>query len=260
MAERALLASLAAYLSGAGLVPAPEAVGPAEPEKPGDLPCLVLSLEQTSRGGGGVGERVSLQTGALAWTARIDLANPVLPEDPSFRLLNPGRTLLILPHGGLVRSDGTEGPLVPPHLAVRLDGTPRAAKYREDLGGALKFATPLPATGIVEVDYFLGQWERRVSRIAGVLRVDACGADAAEAAALSDAALDALLAPAARAQVRRLVTLGASGVSSIAGTEAGPPLRRRSLRFSFVFEHEQDRPESSGGVIRSIPVTANVGG
>ncbi|HEU0015294.1 MAG TPA: hypothetical protein VFQ45_16520 [Longimicrobium sp.] len=260
MPERALLSALAAYLSGAGLSPTPAMVGPAEPEDAGDLPCLVLSLERSERAGAGVGERSERVTGALAWTARVDLANPVLPEDPTFRLLNTTRTLLVLPHGGLVRNDGTEGLLRNDvDIRVRLDGTPRAFKHRPDLYG-VRFTTPVPATGIVEVDYFVGQWERRTARIAGVLRVDACAADAAQAAALSDTALDALAAPAARAQVRRLVSLAAAGVGSIAGPEPGTTLRRRSLRFAFVFEHEQDRPESSGGVIRSIPVTANVGG
>jgi hypothetical protein len=259
VAERAFLSAVAAYLSGAGLTPAPVLVGPAEPEQTADLPCLVLSLAETARSGAGVGERTALMTGALRWTATIDLANPVLPEDPAFRLLDATRKVLVLPHGGLVRADGTEGPLGPADLVVRVNGNARALTSNPATG-TLTFAAKLPATGKVEAQYFVGQWERRVARIAGVLRVDACGRTAAEAAALSDAALDALLAPAARAQVRRLVSLSASGVSSVAAREAGTNLRRRSVLFSFVFEQEQDRPESSGGVIRRIPITANVGG
>lgn len=258
MAERAFLAAVQAHLAGAGLVPAPVLVGPAEPEKATELPALVLSLERAERAGGGVGERVAPVTGALRWQAAVDLANPVLADDPSTVLLDAARKTLVLPHGGLVREDGTEGPLGPGDLVVTVNGNPRV--FTSDPAvGTLRFATALPATGTVAARYFVGRWERRVERLAGVLRVDACGRTGAEAAALSDAALDALSGERARRGVKRLPSWSVAGVSSIGAAEPGTKLRRRVLRFTFVFENEVDRPESSGGVIRSIPITAHLG-
>lgn len=258
MAERAFLAAVRAHLSGAGLVPAPALVGPAEPETADELPALVLSLDAAERPGSGLGEHTSLVVGALRWQAAVDLADPVLPGDPATRLLDPARRTLILPHGGLVRADGTEGPLGPGDLAVTVNGNTRSFTS-DPASGTLTFAAALPATGTVAASYFVGQWERRVERLAGVLRVDACAATGAEAAALSDAALDALAGERVRQGVRRLLSFGVAGVSSIGAAEQDTKLRRRTLRFSFVFEHEIDRPDSSGGVIRSIPITAHLG-
>lgn len=258
MAERAFLAAVRTHLSGAGLVPAPVLVGPAEPESATELPALVLSLESAERAGLGLGERTSPMSGALAWRAAIDLAQPVLPDDPATRLLDDSRKVLVLPHGGLVRADGTEGEPGEGDLVVTVNGNAR--KHTADLAtGTLTFATALPAAGTVEASYFVGQWERRVERLSGVLRVDACGRDGAEAAALSDAALDALSGERARRGVRRLLSWGVAAVSSIGAAEQDTRLRRRTLRFTFVFENDVDRPESSGGVIRSIPITAHLG-
>ena len=258
MAERAFLAAVQAHLAGAGLSPTPAMVGPAEPEKLTELPALVLSLESAERAGNGLGERSVLMTGALRWQATIDLANPVLPDDPATVLLDDTRKTLILPHGGLVREDGTEGPLAPTDLTVTVNGNPRVFTS-DPVTGTLVFVTALPATGNVTAQYFVGQWERRVERLAGVLRVDACGKTAAEAAALSDTTLDALSGERVYRGVRRLLAFGVGGVSSIALPEGVTKHRRRTLRFSFIFENEVDRPDSSGGVIRSIPITAHLG-
>ena len=258
MAERALLAALKAHLEGAGLVPAPAGVGPAEPEAATDLPALVLSLESAERAGGGLGETVAPVSGALPWRAEIDLADPVLPGDPPLRLLDDARRVLVLPHGGLVRADGTEGEMAEGDLVVTLNGGPR--KHTADpTTGTVTFATALPPAGRVEASYFVGQWERRVRRLAGSLRVDACAASAADTAALSEAALDALDGERVRRGVPRMLAWGVAGVSSIGAAEQGSGARRRTLRFTFVYEHVVDRPESSGGVIRSIPITAHLG-
>ena len=258
MSERSFLAAVRTHLSGAGLAPAPVQVGPAEPDVAADLPALVLSLEEASAAGNGVGERSSLMTGALRWEATIDVANPVLPEDPSFNLLDGTRKILVLPHGGLVRADGTEGPLGAGDLTVTLNGNPRAATA--DPGtGTLTFVTALPPTGTVEARSFVGQWERRVERLAGVLRVDVCAKTVADAAALSDAVLDALSGERVRQGVQRLLSFGVAGVGSIGPTEQGTGARRRTMRFAFVHEQDIDRPDSSGGVIRGIPITTHLG-
>jgi hypothetical protein len=125
--------------------------------------------------------------------------------------------------------------------------------------GTLTFGDALPLTGSVVVSYFLGQWEQRLERISGTLRVDVCADDAADALSLSDAVVDALLAPAAQRTVRRLIALSPISLGSIAKPETTPTLRRRTARWAFTFEREVNRPDSSGGIITRIPVTSRMG-
>jgi hypothetical protein len=268
--ESAFLASVASFLSGLPLSPAPKSVSVVEPAATGELPAVVLSLEQSARPRIGLGERGEVITGgALPWTSRIDLANPRLPEDPSFSLLSEDRTRLTLPHGGLVRANGGVGALGPADLTVTVDGAPRTVVAgppgpgevsADPTVGLLTFEAALPGTGLVEVSYFLGQWERRVERLTGVLRVDTCAGAAAAAVELSDAVVEALLGPGARSAVARLISLQLRSLGSVGvPEEAAPQARRRVARLGFEFERDVDRPESSGGVIRQIPVVANVG-
>ncbi|QSQ26062.1 hypothetical protein JY651_14535 [Pyxidicoccus parkwayensis] len=267
--ESAFLASVASYLSGLTLSPAPKSVGAVEPAASSELPAVVLSLEESSRPRIGLGDTGSVITGALPWTARIDLNNPRLPEDPSFSLVSPDRLRLTLPHGGLVRSDGSEGALGPADLTVTVkgtpytvvSGTPGANQVSADPAvGVLTFADPLDTSGLVVVTYFLGQWERRVERLNGVLRVDTCTGAGLDAVQLSDAVVEALLGPGARGAVARLISIQLRSLGSVGVPgEAPPQARRRTALLGFEFERDVDRPESSGGVIREIPVTANVG-
>ena len=263
--ETAFLDALTAFLGGpAALSPSPALLGAAEPAAGADLPAVVLSLDEVHRLGAGLGERSMLITdGALPWQAAIDLANPVLSTDPSFRLLSPDRLTLVLPHGGLKQADGSDGPLGPPDLGVRLGATtfsvvnvaPAAGQVRADpLVGVLTFGAALPATGTLQVNYVLGQWERRVTPIAGSVRVDVYGADTAAAASLSAAVLDAL-GGATPAQIHGLRKLALAQVGSIVATDpAHASARRRSAVFAFDYEHEINRPDSSGGVIGSVLV------
>jgi len=268
MAANAFLTAVGTYLAGAGLTPAPATIGIAEPIRKADLPAIVLSLQDTDNAGTGVGERTTLITdGVLPWQATIDLANPVLPEEPTFRLLNDARTILTLPHGGLVRQDGSTGPLTAADLSVTVGGTNRPVVTGPPAGdevradpqvGQLTFATPLPGTGTVEALYLLGQWEQRLGRLAGTLRVDVCSATADTLAILSAGVVDALLDARARQEIRRLHHLDLAALSSIGALEVPLNLRRRSAQFHFAFELEINRPDSSGGIIQRIPITTRL--
>ncbi len=270
MVEGAFLRVIETFLTTqANLVPAPATVGVIEPADVAAMPAVVLALAQTKRLGNGLGERSALIThGTLQWSATVDLANPVLPEDPSFRLLSDDRTQLVLPHGGLVRADGTQGPLGPADLTVTVAGVsspvvtgpPAGDQVRADpLVGKLMFATPLPATGPVAANYFLGQWEQRVERMAGMLQVFVKDTDANVVRDLSNSVVDALQTGAASA------VSGLHGMSVVELGSIRPPdpnlanARTRVAQFSFEFELEVNRPESSGGIIQRIPVNANVG-
>jgi len=137
---------------------------------------------------------------------------------------------------------------------------PGAGEFTVDPSiGLLTFGAALPAAGEVVADYFLGQWERSVIRLEGVLRVDACDRDAATAVDLSDAVVAALGGADAGDRVEGVVTMRLSRLGSL-----GPPekdfaqARRRRADFTFQFEHVVDDPESSGGIIRRVPLTTRL--
>ncbi len=245
---------------------APARVDIAEPAAAIELPVLVLALEDVRRLGAGLGERAELVVdGALRVHARIDLADPTLPGEPGFSLLSPDRLTLTLPHGGLVRADASQGPLGPADLTVTVAGTPRPVVAgtpsglelrAEPLVGQLVFATALPASGAVEAEYFLGQWERRHVRLSGVLRCDARAAGLDDVRSIAAAALAALPGAVAGLRIAQLAELGPI-------TPPDPLLansRGRRLRLGFDYEGTIDRPESSGGIIRRIPLVTHVEG
>ncbi len=266
-AETAFLQALATHLGAPGrLLPAPARLGVSEPAVANELPAVVLWLEAVHRLGGGLGERAAMITdGALPVMVRIELANPVLPEEPTFRLLSVDKRTLVLPHGGWVKADGTSGLLSSADLQVSVAGVPRNVvnsapgpnEVRPDAAvGTLLFGNPLPNAGIVQANYVLGQWERRVMPIAGSLRIEVRAGNAADAEALSAAVMDALDANLPRG-LRKVVLGQVSAVGlPVSGGLAG--IRSRSLAYTFEYEHEINQPDSSGGVIRRIPITTRV--
>jgi hypothetical protein len=270
MVENDFLDAVRGYLARPGLLqPAPALIGIAEPVQNNELPAVVLSLENLTRLGRGLGERSAVITGgALPWRATIDLANPVLPEDPSLRLLDAARLVLTLPHGGLVRTDGSQGTPGPGDLKVSVDGVDRPVVSGAPTGlevrpdpptGRLTFATPLAPAGTLTADYFLGAWEQRVFRMTGRLRVAVWGMSISGIVDLSNSVMAALQAPAA-VGLQGLNELRVEELGSIAWPQAAfPAVRFRSIGFGFEFEGEVNVPESSGGIIRTIPVNAFVG-
>lgn len=240
-------------------------VSTVEPAGVGDAPAVVLSLIRAKRPGNGLGERSTVITGgALPVTATIDLANPVLATDPAFRLLSADGLQLTLPHGGLVRSDGSDGALGPADLTVSVAGTARPVVTgtpvnnqvtADRLAGVLTFATALPAAGEVTANYFLGRWEQRTQQMTGILRVSVKAADAATVLSLSNAVLNAF-------DAQTVAGLGGVQVVRLAPVRPAAPnttnLWSRVALLSFQFELLVNQPESSGGIIQRIPVNASV--
>jgi hypothetical protein len=245
-------------------VPTPKLVGVAEPSDATELPAVALSLINLERLGSGLGERSVLMTGALSWAALIDLANPVLPGEPSFQLLSADRKTLRLPHGGLVRMNGTTGtPGVQDiHVMVNgqgrtlVSGAPGANAFQADLvSGTLIFGTALPAAGEVAVSYFVGQWEQRSMRLQGDLHAQVFAADVAAATNLSDSLVTAI--EQAPAHIAGLAVASVSELGTVGRTpQDAVNARQRLARFHFQYELEINTPDSSGGIIREVPVTA----
>jgi len=265
--ESVFLQSVTTFLSTqAQLSPAPATLGIAEPATAGDTPAVVLGLKRSKRLGNGVGERSTVVTdGALAWQASIDLANPVLASDPTFTLLSLDRTQLILPYGGLVRQDGSRGPLTSNDLSVAVGGAAQTVVAAAPAGnqvavdpdiGALTFGSALPASGAVTANFFLGQWEQRTQSISGVLSVEVKAADGDQVQQLSDAVASALDSHAISGVIKmRVISMGTVSVPDTAIAN----LRSRQMLFSFLYQLEINQPDSSGGIILRIPVNSNLG-
>lgn len=232
-------------------------------------PRWCSSLAEVRRLGAGLGEGSALITNsALAVRGTVDLADPFLPGEPGFSLVSPDRLTLILPHGGQVRQDGSTGALGSQDIQVQVAnaartvvaGAPGPTQVQPNpVEGTLRFGAALPLAGIVQADYFLGQWERRVTPLAGRLRIDVLATDAAALRTISDTIIDRLLEGAAERNFRGLRTLSLTELGSIA-----PPdddrfnARARRLLFAFDYEHEVDRPDSSGGIIRRVPIITDL--
>ncbi|MCP4600673.1 MAG: hypothetical protein GY847_09105 [Proteobacteria bacterium] len=268
-AQTTFVGAVEAYLESISLIPAPASVGDLEPSIPGDLPAVVLSLEALTQKSSGLGHRtMTITGGALEWSATIDLANPVLPAEPSFNLLSPDRKVLTLPHGGLVQRSGDIGGLSGTDLEVTVASISRTVVpidpsgdevAAEPMVGQLTFATALPATGDVEVSYFLGSWEQKVVRLSGVLRVDVWAADVNSVRTLGAAVSEAMLDERAKSQIERLLVVDSSALGSISPPSADHANARcQSLRFAFTFDCEINEPDSSGGIIQEVPAVTNL--
>jgi hypothetical protein len=262
MAVTALIAAIADHLEPA--LPSGTAVGPVQPVAVGDVPAVVVSLLEVTPTMPAVGRTPApVRVGALQVEGSIDLADPVLHfpgEDVA--LLSPDRRLLQLPHGGIVRADGSD---VLPFGAVDLGATlgattftpvntaPGPTECRPDpVTGAVTFGAALANTGTLTVRYFVGEWEVAVERYAGVLTLEAFAASSAATIALSDQVVELLAGGNDVVGVRRLDP-NAVGAVVPAGFGAAT---RRSLTYRFDYEHEVATIRTSGGPIRSVAVDA----
>jgi hypothetical protein len=260
MATNSLLNALESYLNGAGLSPVPKGIGVAEPTKAAEIPAVVLSLNELMIPSTGLGEHAEAVTGALEAGSEIDLSNPRLPGDLSFNLLSPDGKSLTLLHGGLVDKDGIENPLLAADIQVSHDattftvvsGTPSAGQVNVSAAeGLLTFNDPLPSTGMLTAKYFVGQWERKIEQLAGLVDLVIVGGTNTEAAVLGANVMQAMAnAVESISGMRKLIPATVGPVTSFAlgtGTK-----RQRQLSWRFDYEHIINQAESSGGIIQRI--------
>lgn len=260
MATNTLLNALESYLNGAGLIPAPKSIGVAEPTGAAEIPSIVLSLNELVIPSTGLGEHTEAVSGALRTGSEIDLTNPKLPGDPDFSLLSADGKSLTLLHGGLVDKDGFENPLLAADIQVSheatsftvVSGTPSAGEVNVlAADGLLTFKDPLPSTGTLTASYFVGQWERKVEQLAGLVDLVIVG-DSNTAAAILGANVMQAMANAVEtvSGLRKLIPASVGPVTSFAlGTGSN---RQRQLSWRFDYEHIINQAESSGGIIQRI--------
>jgi hypothetical protein len=247
-------------------------VGDTAPDQPAGLPAATLGVREVTERLVGVGRIPrGTRTGALRLSAEIDLADPVLDlgGGETLPLLDAERRVLTLPHGPLVRADGTTDlPFTADDVGAD-DGTPfpvstaqnpTGRRFRPDPDeGTFRFGQPLADTGTLRVTYHVGQWDVLVSRYQGLLDVDLAAADTPGLAGLTrdvEAALDeAGRAPGAGTRVapreRAAATTTALGPQPDAAVA-----RTRRLVYRFDAEIEQPLLTTGGGVIARVAVRA----
>lgn len=226
------------------------------------LPAVTLSLDGVASRAAGVG-RVprGTRTGALEVGAEVDLADPVLDlgGGETLQLVADDRRSLVLPHGPLVRADGTaDQPFGAADLQVRdtapyaVVGTaPDGREVRPDVeAGVLRFGQPLPPTGTLRVTYRIGAWDVVVRRYQGRLDVRTT----AERADLPQLVRRVAEALEGRDPAVRLVPLAWGSTARVTGAGLPPAARQQDLGYAFDAELEQPLLGSGGGVIARVAV------
>ena len=179
--------------------------------------------------------------------------------------------MLQVPHGPLVRADGTgDPPFDAADFQILLDATPvtlvsgvpgPGEANLDPATGSLTFGSALPSDQILNLTYFVGAWEVRAERLQGGLKVELFADDAAE--------LDSLTTAVSEALRRQPALAGVEGLQNIMPTAWGPALppnddlaraRSRALGYWFDFEHAQPLLQGGGGVIAVVHVDNFVDG
>jgi hypothetical protein len=205
------------------------------------------------------------RSGALLLTLDINLATPSLDlgGGETLLLVPADRRSLVLPHGPLVRADGTDaGAFAPGDLLVRdatgpwtvVGASPSGRQVRPDVdAGVLRFGTALGATGTLHLEYRIGRWDVVVSRHQGLCELSV----AADAAALP-ALVRRVAGEVARPHPSmRLVPTGWGSAGKAPSGDVPAKTRVQVLRYRFDAEVEQPLLGTGGGVIRDVEATAH---
>jgi len=260
-----VVALVAERLGAAGITGLPPVDGLA-PATVADVPHVTVSLEDAVAGFRGLGERPSPpQTGALRVDVEVDLADPELHlPGEDVELLSANRRVLHLPHGAVVRADGDDAPpFGAADLSVRrgaatftpVHDPPAAGQVQLDVAsGTLTFPSPLPATGTLQLGYFVGLWEVRVERFTATLLVDVAHDDAVEHVAITEAVEAALRRDEWPADlgIRSIEPVALSAATTIETL----PAANRTRRLTYRIDVELVEPviHTSGGPIRHVDV------
>ena len=231
-----------------------------------EVPSVTVALAEVTQQVAGVGRIPrGTRSGALQLTIDVDLAHPTLDlgSGETLQLVPADRRSLVLPHGPLVRADGTDsGSFTGGDLLVRdatgtwavTATTPTGRQVRPDVdAGVLRFGTAVGTTGTLHVEYRIGRWDVVVSRHQGVCELSI----AAEATALPTL-VRRVATELARPNASMRLTPTAWGSGATATTPGVPAkIRVQLLRYRFDAEVEQPLLGAGGGVIRDVAATAH---
>jgi hypothetical protein len=235
------------------------------PTAAAELPSVTVSLDEVTQQVAGVGRIPrGTRSGALLLTLDVDLAHPSidLGGGETLLLVPADRRSLVLPHGPLVRADGTDdGAFAAGDLLVRdgtgpwtvVGATPTARQVRPDVdAGMLRFGTALGATGVLHVEYRIGRWDVVVSRHQGLAELSV----AADAAALPALVRRVATEVARPHPSMRLTPCGWGSGGKAPSGDVPAKTRVQLLRYHFDAEIEQPLLGAGGGVIRDVEATA----
>jgi len=241
-------------------------IGVAEPASAADLPTVAISLQQLVNPCIGLGAHRQIQSGALPARTEMNLDNPVLIDDTRILLLSADRLALTLFHGGLVEEGGSTAPLQASDILVERNGTPftlventpRAGEYRVDaVLGQLVFGEPLPSDGLIQAEYFIGQWERVVYQLQGCLIITSIAASNMEVQTLSDFVFEALVDQ----DIKGLRELEIVRIGPVTAFHRElPVMRARELQWQFDYECVVDLPDAAGGIIERVKLFSQTDG
>jgi len=238
-------------------------VGDVVPTSADQVPAVTLDLDEVTSVLGGIGRIPrGTRTGALPVTTEVDLADPVLDlgGGETVTLVPADRLSVVLPHGPLVRADGTAtGTFSAADLTVRdadpwqvVAGPPTGRQVRPDPdAGLLHFGEALPATGTLHLDYRIGAWDSTVSRSQGRLRVRVT-ADGADLSSLVRTVANVLATPDPGIRLTPL-SWGSADRTAVSPLPAG--VRVQELTYRLDAEVEQPSLPTGGGVISDVAVT-----
>lgn len=236
------------------------------PSTVGDLPCVVLTLDEGEQALMGVGRAArGTRQGALELTVRVDLADPVLDlgDGETLDLLSADRRTLTLPHGPVVRADGTEQPPFEAGDVTADDGAPFTVVSGEPVGrsvrvdpaaGALQFGVALVATGTLVATYHVGRWDVSTTRVQGLLTVRTIAARGPQARSTTRRVAEALDAPDPGVRLTP-VSWGAVTPGTIGDDD---DVHEQQIGFGIDAEVEEPVLTSGGGVITTVHVTGTL--
>ena len=184
-----------------------------------------------------------------------------LGDGETLRLVPDDRRSLVLPHGPLVRADGTATePFGAGDLQVRdtsayvvVAAPPSGRQVRPDVdAGVLRFGQALPASGTLRATYRIGAWDVVVARYQGHLeaRVTAAREALTPLVRRVAAALDA-----SDPACRLVPVAWGSSARPPADSELPAAAMQQDLGYAFDAEVETPLLGSGGGVIARVAVT-----
>lgn len=241
-------------------------IGVEEPFRIQDLPAVTISLTQLVNPSRGLGAHRQLQRGALAERTTVNLTDPVLPDDATVSVLSPDRLTLTLFHGSLVDADGSATPLQGSDIQVErndvpftlVSESPQAGEFTVNSAvGQLTFGEALPADGLLEAEYFIGQWERQIQQLRGLLQIDSVDRQSADAKSLSDLVYDALVNQ--EIEGLRELEVVSMGLVTRFGTTR-PRMQKRTQEWEFDYETIVELPDASGGIIDRVKLLSSQDG
>jgi hypothetical protein len=267
MALPSLLDSVRQALASS-LSPPAKLVGDGYPVNPAELPAVTISISEVTERMRGIGRLPApTLTGALRVDTTLDLASPVVTfADETVRLLSDDRRTVQLANGPVVRADGTATqPFAGTDLRVVLGattfvpvaGAPAAAQVQvlPDTG-ELRFAAPLPASGTLELGYFVGEWEVRTARYQGLLSLETFAADLNGVDLLSRQVDDVLDDP----TIPGLHQVSPTSWGAVAAADkTRGNSRSRALTYRFDYELIEPKLATGGGLIATVAVDSSPG-